>query len=38
MPRTRTIRHGGSMSLTKRYLKTKPVCKVTFRLPRERAE
>jgi 1,4-alpha-glucan branching enzyme len=26
------------MSLTKRYLKTKPVCKVTFRLPRERAE
>lgn len=26
------------MSLTKRYLKTKPVCKVTFRLPRETAE
>jgi 1,4-alpha-glucan branching enzyme len=26
------------MSLTKRYLKSKPVCKVTFRLPGERAE
>ena len=26
------------MSLTKRYLKTKPVCKVTFRLSSELAE
>jgi len=26
------------MSLTKRYLKSKPVCKVTFRLPKELAE
>jgi 1,4-alpha-glucan branching enzyme len=26
------------MSLTKRYLKSKPVCKVTFRLPGELAE
>lgn len=23
------------MSLTKKYLKTKPVCKVTFRVPKE---
>jgi 1,4-alpha-glucan branching enzyme len=26
------------MSLTKRYLKSRPVCKVTFRLPKEAAE
>ena len=26
------------MSLTKRYLKSKPVCKVTFRLPKEAGE
>ena len=26
------------MSLTKRYLKSKPTCKVTFRLPKELAE
>ncbi|MCF7804648.1 MAG: isoamylase early set domain-containing protein [Candidatus Marinimicrobia bacterium] len=26
------------MSLKKQYLKTKPVCKVTFRLPAEAAE
>ncbi len=26
---------GGKMSLKKQYLKTKPICKVTFRLPKE---
>jgi 1,4-alpha-glucan branching enzyme len=26
------------MSLTKRYLKSRPVCKVTFKLPKELAE
>lgn len=26
------------MSLTKRYLKSRPVCKVTFRLPKEVGE
>ena len=25
------------MSLTKKYLKTKPICKVTFRLPKDAA-
>jgi 1,4-alpha-glucan branching enzyme len=37
MART-AARAGGAMSLTKRYLKSKPVCKVTFRLPREAGE
>jgi hypothetical protein len=26
---------GGSMSLKKQYLKNKPICKVTFKLPRK---
>jgi 1,4-alpha-glucan branching enzyme len=39
LPRRQECRQGDqAMSIKKQFLKTRPVCKVTFRLPREEAE